>query len=444
MLSIGAFNALLKTLEEPPEHVKFILATTEPQKLPATILSRCQRFDFKKISNEYLKSRIEYICKQDKINIEEDAINTISVLAEGAMRDALSILERCLQENTDKITNEQVKDLVGLPKLQAVSEVLNNILDYNMEETIKSVNNILADGKDISNLIWEIIKYVKDVLVFKSTNKLDIYNKEELEKIKTLADKTDKERLTSIIFELSNLANELKMTTQKTIMFQVGIMKLCSKQTIVSNATQTTSSEQKEKVYQDIPVEKNMQTYQTSKEDINVINSRLANLEEKLQKTVNAVQKLLTNPEIVNKSAKNVDNQSTKMQNHANKSSSYNPNLNNIITDKTEGKNVECWGKIISDLKETGKVMLYSNLANSTAIELNDMTVGIKLSEGLTPFGKSVIGKSENLTEITKMVSMEYGKPMQIRLIDNNGAKSSENPIGDIAKELDLPLNIIE
>ena len=143
MLSIGAFNALLKTLEEPPEHVKFILATTEPQKLPATILSRCQRFDFKKISTQYIKSRLNYICSQDNINIEEDAINTISVLAEGAMRDALSILERCLQEGTDKITNEQVKELVGIPKLESVNKIITNILDYNLEETMKSVDEVL-------------------------------------------------------------------------------------------------------------------------------------------------------------------------------------------------------------------------------------------------------------------------------------------------------------
>lgn len=451
MLSIGAFNALLKTLEEPPEHVKFILATTEPQKLPATILSRCQRFDFKKLGNEYIKQRIEYICTQDKINIDEDAINTISVLAEGAMRDALSILERCLQENTDKITNDQVKELVGLPKLQAVNEVLNNILDYNMEATLNSVNTILSDGKDISNLLWEIIKYVKDVLVFKTTNKLEIYNKEELEKIKAVSEKADKERLISIIFELSNIANEIKMTTQKTIMFQVGMMKLCSKQTTVestNNGTQNSSADivQKKVSSENImpASQASVQNSQFQKEDLNIVNSRLANLEEKLQKTVNAVQKILTNPQVINKSAKNVDNESAKTQNHASRSSSYNPNLNNIITDKTEGKKLECWTKIVGNLKETGKVMLYSNLANSTAIELNDMTIGIKLAEGLTPFGKSVIGKSENLAEITKLVSMECGKPMQIRLIDNNSAKSNDNPIGDIAKELDLPLNIIE
>ena len=98
MLSTGAFNALLKTLEEPPAHVKFILATTEPQKLPATILSRCQRFDFKKISNADIEKRLNFVCKESKIDITDEAKQLIAVLAEGAMRDALSILERCLQE----------------------------------------------------------------------------------------------------------------------------------------------------------------------------------------------------------------------------------------------------------------------------------------------------------------------------------------------------------
>ena len=428
MLSIGAFNALLKTLEEPPEHVKFILATTEPQKLPATILSRCQRFDFKKISNEYIKSRIDFICKQDNIDIEEDAVNTIAVLAEGAMRDALSILERCLQENTGKITNEQVKDLVGLPKTQAVNEVLNYIIDGNMHDTIRCTSEILSDGKDISNLLWEIVKYTKDVLVYKTTNKLEIYNQEEIQQIKQLADKAEKQRLVDIIFELSNLSNEIKMTNQKTIMFQVGMMKLCSGD--VSKEAVTIGNTQ---VVSEIP-----------SENMNVINSRLANLEEKLQKTVNAVQKLLTNPEIIHKSLKNVDNGGEREEKTTSKPSSYNSNLQNIITDKSEGKNMENWGKVISSLKESGKVTLYANLANSTAIELNDMTVGIKLPEGLDPFKKSMIGKSENLNEITKLVSMEFGKPMQIRLIDNNKANSTKNPIDDLAKELDLPLNIIE
>ena len=433
MLSIGAFNALLKTLEEPPEHVKFILATTEPQKLPATILSRCQRFDFKKIPNEHIKSRLKYICEQDNIDIEDDAINTISVLAEGAMRDALSILERCLQEGTDKITNEQVKDLVGIPKIESVNKILNNILDYNLEETMKNVDNILSDGKDISNLIWEIIKYAKDILVYKTTNKLEIYSQEELEQIKLLADKSTKERLLNIIFDLSNLSNEIRMTTQKSIMFQVGIMKLCNKEEVATAQNVFAES-----------ANINNANVRTTNIDLSDVTNRVSNLENKLQKTVNAIQKIINNPTVINNSSKNVDNNTEKKQNSTTKSSNYNPNLNNLITDKADGKNVECWGKIVGDLKETGKVMLYSNLANSSAVELNDMTVGISFPEGLTPFGKSVVGKSENITEITRLVSMEYGKPMQIRLIDNSRAKSDENSIDTIAKGLDLPLNIIE
>ena len=117
MLSTGAFNALLKTLEEPPEHVKFILATTEPQKLPATILSRCQRFDFKKISNENIIKRLNIVCEKSNIEITKEALNIIAVLSEGAMRDALSILERCIQDGENKIDEDKIKDLVGIPKI---------------------------------------------------------------------------------------------------------------------------------------------------------------------------------------------------------------------------------------------------------------------------------------------------------------------------------------
>ncbi|MBR2744433.1 MAG: DNA polymerase III subunit gamma/tau [Clostridia bacterium] len=433
MLSIGAFNALLKTLEEPPEHVKFILATTEPQKLPATILSRCQRFDFKKLSSEYIKLRLKYICEKDKISIEPDAINTISVLADGAMRDGISILERCLQEETGNITNDLVKSLVGLPKLESMNKILNNILDYNIQASVESVNEVLDDGKDILNLTWEIIKYVKDILIYKTTQKVDIYNEKELEQIKALADKATKERLLDIIFYLSELSNELRMTTQKTIMFQVGIMKLCN---------QNLKTEKEQNSVEQTPIAIPVET--PSNVDLSGVNSRISNLENKLQKTVNAVQKLVSNPEIINSSAKNVDNSTEKKANTQTRSSSSNQNLKNLLTTKTSNVPVQSWEKVVSSIKEDGKVMLYSNLANSKAYELNDMTIGISFPEGLTPFGKSVIAKSENISELTKLISVEYGKPMQIRLIDNTNEKEEESEIDGIIKSLDLPLNIIE
>ena len=131
MLSTGAFNALLKTLEEPPAHVKFILATTEPQKLPATILSRCQRFDFKRVSNNDIVKRLEIVCKQAGIEITENALKIISVLSEGAVRDALSILERCVQEGASKIDEEKVKELLNreIIRINRKDERIQELLD---------------------------------------------------------------------------------------------------------------------------------------------------------------------------------------------------------------------------------------------------------------------------------------------------------------------------
>ena len=189
MLSTGAFNALLKTLEEPPEHVKFILATTEPQKLPATILSRCQRFDFKKISNEDIAKRLKYVAKESNIEITEDAIKLISVLAEGAMRDALSILERCLQDGNNKIEIDLVQDLVGMPKLEFISKITESIFDYNLDQALENINIVLDQGKDVTNLIWELIKYIKDILVYKTSKKLDLYSSEEIKVIEELSEK---------------------------------------------------------------------------------------------------------------------------------------------------------------------------------------------------------------------------------------------------------------
>ena len=232
MLSTGAFNALLKTLEEPPEHVKFILATTEPQKLPATILSRCQRFDFKKISNENVVKRLEYVVKESNIEITKEALNLIAILSEGAMRDALSILERCLQDGDSNIDEDKIKDLVGIPKITYIHAIVKSFLEYNVEEAIKAVDTVLNEGKDLNNLLWEIIKYVKDILVFKATGKLEIYNNQELEDIKKLADEVTKERLLYIITDLSKLENDMKWSSQKSILFQVEIIKLCSENII--------------------------------------------------------------------------------------------------------------------------------------------------------------------------------------------------------------------
>lgn len=256
MLSTGAFNALLKTLEEPPKHAKFILATTEPQKLPATILSRCQRFDFKRITVQDIMKRLKIICDDCKIKITEDALKMIAILAEGALRDGISILERCLQEGAENINEDVVRDLVGIPKLTYIREITKSIIEKNAGVAIEITTNVIDDGKDLDNFLWEIIKYIRDILIYKSINKLDLYNEEEIKNIDNLSKQITKEELLEIIYELSELANNMKWSTQKNIVFQTGIMKECmeyteekvNKKMIVErkNVEQTVKSQLKE------------------------------------------------------------------------------------------------------------------------------------------------------------------------------------------------------
>ncbi len=398
MLSTGAFNALLKTLEEPPEHVKFILATTEPQKLPATILSRCQRFDFKKISNDNIIKRLKHISNESNIEITEGALKLIAILSEGAMRDALSILERCLQDGNTNIDEDRIKDLVGIPKLTYINAIVKSFIEYNVEEAIKSVDIVINEGKDLNNLLWEIIKYVKDILVFKVTGELEIYNENELADIKELANKVSKERLLYIITDLSKLENDMKWSTQKSILFQVEIIKLCSE---------------------------------------NIIETRVETVDkpkEKRTKTVDNTQ--------------NIDDSSKKII-EASKESNNKDNIS--MAKAISGFNeVGAWKNILNELRTSGKIMMYSNLLKAKAIELNDMTIGVSFPDGITAFGKTILEKPENLNELSRVISMEYGKDMKVRIIENvdslpkKDQKSEDALIENMANDLDIPINIIE
>lgn len=407
MLSTGAFNALLKTLEEPPAHVKFILATTEPQKLPATILSRCQRFDFKKISNDNIEKRLNFVCEQSNIDITPEAKKLIAILAEGAMRDALSILERCMQEE-GKITEDLVKELVGIPKTESVNKITKSILQKNTEDALGAINEIISEGKDISNFLWEIIKYVKDILVFKTNTKLEIYSEAEKNQIKELADSTTKERLISMIYELSNLQNDMKWSSQKLIMFQVTIIKLCNE----VNTSSTVSSG-----------------------DSGASSKEVEDLKYKINRLEKQITQLQNAPRAV---------ASSSMSQESKTQYAIKPEVKKSTSIKL-GDKVQNWPKIIDNIKQEGRISLSSILMTSSANEINDMTVGINFENGLTPFRKDILEKPENMSEIVKQVSMELGKPMRVVLVDNNEEiVSKTDTFSDISNGLDIPINIID
>ena len=415
MLSTGAFNALLKTLEEPPEHVKFILATTEPQKLPATILSRCQRFDFKKISNQDIIKRLEIVCKESNIEITKEALNIIATLSEGAMRDALSILERCIQDGENTIDEDKIKDLVGIPKMVFVHEIVEAIIAYDVDTALITINKVLEDGKDISNFLWEIVKYVKDILLYKATKNVELYSEQEKQKLKEISEKVEKERLINLVYTLSELENEMKFSTQKTIIFQAGIIKLCSQ------LTSTDNSDLDKRVGK---IENYLRNHTAN---TNYAQPQPIQPEAKMAYTMNT-----SNMQNTVKSERTTNTNSKEEKQH--KATSY--------SNKVE----EYWPQIVKDLRQNGKIVLYTNLMNTRAREINDMTVGIEFPNGLTSFGRTVLEKQENIKEISNLVSMASGKPMNIKYITNVGdiRKTEEENIKSIAKESDIPFQVID
>ena len=421
MLSQGAFNALLKTLEEPPEHVKFILATTEPQKLPATILSRCQRFDFKRISDEDIIKRLQIVCEQSNIEITKQALNIIATLSEGAMRDALSILERCMQDGENSIDEDKIKELVGIPKISYIYGITEAIIEYNIDKAMESITMVLDEGKDLNNLLWEIIKYIKDILMVKTGQKLTIYNEVDFENLKKLAESISKERAIRLINELSKLENDMKSSTQRLIIFQAGIIRLCDKEL---------SSEE---------VGTNKGTGAGGNINTTDIYSRLEKIENYLRAGGG-----------IARSQSNTSKKSgtTKASSSANTNSKQDSNMNVIAGIGKNRKPAQYWQDIVSNFKNNGKIMLYTNLLDTNAIEINDMTVGIEFPKGITAFGKSVLEKPENKMEISKQVSVACGKEMQIKYIDtkqkSSGNMTEEQELSNFANEFNIPFDVIE
>lgn len=223
MLSGGAFNALLKTLEEPPEHVKFILATTEPQKLPATILSRCQRFDFKKVSKEILSDYLEKLAKDSKIEISKEALDLISVLGGGSVRDSISILESA-KSLDGKINEKDIRNIIGIPDSKLIIEILVNILKGDDGRAVNIAKQIIDDGKESKILIEEMINIMEMVFI-KDKDKILKYSDNEKNKIKIIMENSDTNKY-YILKKFLELENNLKWSENKNIIFLASIIDL--------------------------------------------------------------------------------------------------------------------------------------------------------------------------------------------------------------------------
>ena len=311
----------------------------------------------------------------------------IAVLSEGALRDAISILERCTQDEADKIDEDQIRELVGIPKLTYIRNLTNSLFERNPEQAITEVQNIISQGKDLDNFLWEIIKYIKDILVYKSTKKLELYSKEELEYINKLSERIEKPRLLEIIYNLSELANTMKWSTQKNIIFETGIIKEC--------------------------------------------------LEIKPQQVVEVVK-----TSVQEKQKTQVKPQGYPVQEKTVKKESTTKSETPI---KGSGKYVPYWTSILDKIKAEGKIMIYTNLIGTKAVLIDDMTVGIEFPSKLSEFAKKVLNEYENKAIIEKLISMEQGNTMRVKYLGNEPAEEkTKDGIENLANKLNIPINIID
>lgn len=234
MLSIGAFNALLKTLEEPPSYCIFILATTEVQKIPITILSRCQRYDFKRITIDTITDRLRELMETENVEVEEKALRYVAKTADGSMRDALSLLDQCIAFHLgQKLTYDMVLDVLGAVDTVVFSRLLREILDRNVLGCIDLLEEIVMQGRELTQFVADFTWYLRNLLIVKTTDDaeevLDV-STDNKQRLMEEAEMTDAESIIRFIRIFSELSGNIRYAAQKRILIEIALIKLCKPQ----------------------------------------------------------------------------------------------------------------------------------------------------------------------------------------------------------------------
>ena len=271
MLTTGAFNALLKTLEEPPSHIVFILATTEPHKIPATILSRCQRFDFKKINNNEIVNRLKIIIEEENIKIDDQALNELAVLSDGGMRDALSMLDQVLAYSDDTITLNYIHEINGTITKEEINQFLLYILNKDTKKILSKIDELDIKGKDFIKLTEEIILFLRDILINKTTN--------TEEKKYDIQEQISIEQLMKYIKSFNSIFSEMKNSSHPRVIFEILIIQLLDTDNIKNEITTPSKPVLENKRIDKVEKSENIEIKNNEKIDHEIIKEKNKNIE---------------------------------------------------------------------------------------------------------------------------------------------------------------------
>lgn len=366
MLTTSAFNALLKTLEEPPKNVVFILATTEQHKIPVTILSRCLRFEFNRLSDDMLVSNLKYVLEQEKIDYDEEACKYIAKLADGGMRDALSILERCIFESDKKLTYEDVINIVGLTHKDVINKISNAILNYDAILAVSTIDELIKKSVDLRQLTTQLTENFLEILI----------NSNE----------SQKQRIINIIDRLSKLDNDIRLTTRPAIVLKSSIIGMCN------NFSESTNLESND-------------TKNTNEN--NVLMQKISTLENKILQLEKQKQHSVTN----------VIPREVKINNNEKKQNIASQDFDKSSLNKFE--NMEELKKLVIDAQ---KLKLYSAL-NYIDIYFNDTQMYIITQNS---FAYDILKLKESIDTLKNIFIEKYSLNLDMILKFENSEESSE------------------
>ena len=447
MLTTQAFNALLKTLEEPPAYVMFILCTTEPHKIPLTILSRCQRFDFKQLTIEELIFELKKISEKEHIQISDEALLAIAESAEGGMRDALSILDQANVYADGNINVEDVNSITGNISNQKLIELIKSFNDDDATKSICIVNELLNAGKEVSRLTLCIIQFCRDLLLYKSLN--DAKNYKHLantQEFQQLALATDSQRLFYYIDVLVDVQNKIRFTNSQKIFLEVGIMKIVNSATDDINLLgRIENLENRLNGASDLTYGSSYISNPDVNQKLNVVESKikkitnelekndLKGLEEKINSRLNVLEEETSKISVLPKSIEErlnvlensinsqVTMEPTSQTNFENQDSSntlYEEKINDInqqISNTTK-KNDELFSSVFKDIENIKQTLSTIDLSNkeSKTNEENDDII-LELIEKVTTLEKEI---TNNKTLVDNSIVEEKPKVIEDHHLD--------------------------
>lgn len=291
MLTTQAFNALLKTLEEPPAHVIFILATTEPHKIPLTVASRCQKFQFSKISNDEIVHRLSDIIKEENIKLDNEILLEIARLSDGGLRDAINMLDQLLAYKSENITLMDVYNINSCVSYIDIYNFINNMMNNNAIEIVNFIEKIDSEGKNISKFIEELIVFLKDILLYKSA-KINSEIEDKNAKIKELSDVLSENAIYNMIYSYNDTLNNIKLSSNSIILFIVSTFKIINdnfirKNNTIDNNNESISTKNIEKVVENVKNEEKKVEVEDIKKLKEEITSKMDTLNELINTRIN-------------------------------------------------------------------------------------------------------------------------------------------------------------